>query len=209
MTSTAITRRRRTAEALVLAVIVVVVAVLVRSFVAEAYYIPSASMEPGLQINDRVVVSRLSYHLHAPRRGDVVVFKAPPGVLPPGSSSGNPVGHFLSSLGKAIGLVDDSSVLIKRVIALPGETVEGRNGRVYINGLLLREPYLAPGTLTSNFGPYRIPAGTLWVMGDNRGDSEDSRVFGAIKRSSVVGRAVWRVWPPTRLSFLTLPSPAL
>lgn len=184
--------------------LIVVVAVLVRSFVAEAYYIPSGSMEPGLQINDRVVVSRLAYHLHAPRRGDIVVFKAPAGVLPRGSSAGNVVARGLGALGKAMGLVDDTSVLIKRVIALPGEIVEGRNGRVSVNGLLLEEPYLAPGTLTSDFGPFRIPAATLWVMGDNRGNSEDSRVFGAIPRRTVIGRAVWRVWPPTRLSFLTV-----
>ena len=184
-------------------VVVLLAAALVRSFVAEAYYIPSASMEPELQVDDRVVVSRLAYDLHAPRRGDVVVFEAPPGVLPPGSAPGNAVARALSAAGSALGVVDDASVLIKRVIALPGETVEGRGGRVYIDGYVLREPYLAPGTLTSDFGPYRIPAGTLWVMGDNRGDSEDSRVFGAIRRDVVIGRAIWRVWPPTRLSFLT------
>jgi signal peptidase I len=146
----------------------------------------------------------LAYDLHSPRRGDIVVFEAPPGVLPPASPPGNIVRRGLRDVTRALGLAGDQSVLIKRVIALPGETVEGRNGRVYIDGQLLDEPYLSPGTLTSDFGPYRIPAGTLWVMGDNRGDSEDSRVFGAISEHAVIGRAVWRVWPPARLSFLTI-----
>lgn len=200
-------RVRAVVEGAAVVVVVVLVAIAVRSFVAEAYYIPSASMEPQLHIDDRVLVSRLAYDLHRPRRGDVVVFAAPRGLLPPDASPGNALARLLDVSGRALGVVDDRSVLIKRVIALPGETVEGRGGRLYVNGLLVSEPYLAPGTLTSTFGPVRVPSGRLWMMGDNRPGSEDSRIFGAVPVAGVVGRAVWRVWPPTRLSFLTVGLP--
>jgi signal peptidase I len=187
--------------------IVAVVAVLaaasaVKNYVADAYYIPSVSMLPGLHVNDRVVVSRLAYDLHPVHRGDIVVFDAPPGVLPPPAPP-----NLVRRIGADIGLVDTTGVLIKRVIGLPGDTVEGRDGRVLIDGELLLEPYLAPGTLTSDFGPVRVPAGHLWVMGDNRGDSEDSRIFGPVPESSVVGEAVYRVWPPDRLAFLVVRPP--
>ncbi|MGH9058498.1 MAG: signal peptidase I [Acidimicrobiales bacterium] len=180
----------------------VVVAVVVRSFVAEAYYIPSASMTPQLQVDDRVVVSRLSYDLHTPHRGDIVVFAAPAGVLPADRLSSDLLLRGLDALASAIGLSDGHDVLIKRVVALPGETVEGRGGHVLVDGRILVEPYLASGTATSTFGPFRIHAGAIWVMGDNRGNSEDSRVFGPVNEHRVVGRAIWRVWPPGRVAFL-------
>ena len=88
------------------------------------------------------------------------------------------------------------------MVALPGERVEGRQGRVLVDGKRLVEPYLPPGTSTATFAPTVVPAGRLWVMGDNRSNSEDSRVFGPIRRSTVVGRAVVRVWPVQRTSFL-------
>lgn len=178
------------------------IAILINTFVAQAFYIPSVSMVPQLRVNDRVVVSKLAYHLHAPRRGDIVVFSAPPeeqGVL---GHSGSSAGRALQRVGRALGVAESKTELIKRVIGLPGETVEGRNGAVYINGQRLEEPYLPSGTVTSTFGPVVVPAGDLWVMGDNRSDSSDSRVFGPIPRSTVVGRAIWRVWPLDHLSFL-------
>lgn len=184
-----------------LVVFAVVVAVLVRTFVAQAYFIPSPSMVPELKVNDRVVVSRLAYHLHPIHRGDIVVFKAPPGV---GSTyhAGNPIVAFAHDLGDGLGVTEDQTVLIKRVIGLPGDTVEARGGHVYVDGDLLVEPYLPKGTTTSDFGPVTVPPGHLWLMGDNRGDSEDSRYFGPVPESSVIGRAIWRVWPPWRLAFL-------
>lgn len=194
--------RRRLAEDGVLVVLALVAAILIRTFVAQAYFIPSASMEPQLHINDRVVVSRLAYHLHPPHRGDIVVFDAPPGVEPPESKPTNPVAAAAHDLGVALGVSQDQSVLIKRVVGLPGDTVMGRGGRVYINGDLLIEPYLPKGTYTSDFGPVIVPKGDVWVMGDNRTDSEDSRVFGPIPEKTIVGRAVWKVWPVWRASFL-------
>jgi signal peptidase I len=178
------------------------VAVLVRALVAQAYWIPSASMEPQLHINDRVVVSRLAYHLHPVRRGDIVVFKSPPGVEAPPGRPSNPVARAFRDVGVALGFAQDQTVLIKRVIGLPGDRVTASGGRVYIDGELLVEPYLPRGTYTSSFGPVTIASGHLWVMGDNRGNSEDSRFFGPIPGNAVVGRAIWKVWPPWRLSFL-------
>jgi len=91
---------------------------------------------------------------------------------------------------------------IKRVVGLPGETVESRDGQVYVNGKRLIEPYLPTGTVTAGLAPLTVPEGALFVMGDNRGSSSDSRVFGPVRRSSVVGRAVAKVWPPARASYL-------
>lgn len=195
-------RRRRLIEDVTLVAVAIVVAVLVRSYVAQAYYIPSASMEPQLHIDDRVVVSRLSYDFHSVHRGDIVVFKAPPGIEPEPSQPSDPILRLVRDAGVALGLAQDQSVLIKRVIGLPGETVQGENGHVYINGVLLIEPYLPKGTVTSNFGPVTVPKGDVWVMGDNRGDSTDSRVFGPIPEHTIIGRAIWKVWPPWRASFL-------
>ena len=195
-------RRRRWAEDGAIIVMAIFVAVVVRAFVAQAYWIPSASMVPQLHINDRVVVSRLAYHLHSPRRGDIVVFKSPPGVEPPPSLPSNPIGRVFRDAGVALGFAQDQTVLIKRVVGLPGERVAGSGGHVYINGELLVEPYLPKGTYTTSFGPIVVPAGDVWVMGDNRGNSLDSRYFGPIPVKTIVGRAIWKVWPPWVASFL-------
>jgi signal peptidase I len=205
-------RRRRITEDGAIVVLAVAAAIMVRAFVAQAYWIPSASMEPQLQINDRVVVSRLAYHLHSPRRGDIVVFRSPPGIEPPPATPSNPLARILNDAGVALGFAQDQTVLIKRVVGLPGETVSARDGRVYIDGERLIEPYLPAGTRTcgpdsagsvcSPFGPVVVPPGDVFVMGDNRGDSLDGRVFGPIPDRNIVGRAIWKVWPPWRPSFL-------
>jgi signal peptidase I len=180
----------------------VLAAVLVKAFVAQPFYIPSASMEPQLHIGDRIVVSKLAYELHDPRRGDIVVFDAPPSEVVPTKKSRNPLVRAARGLAEAIGVLQQRTEFIKRVIALPGETVQGKNGHVYVNGHLLYEPYLPVTSATVDFAPIVVPQHELWVMGDNRGDSKDSRVFGPIKESSVVGRTIWRVWPLSHASFL-------
>jgi signal peptidase I len=189
-----------------LVAVAVVVAVLVKSFVAQAFYIPSGSMLPQLQINDRVVVSKLAYDLHAPRRGDIVVFLAPPSQQPVQANQSEPtIVRWLRDAGEAIGVVTPSTEdYIKRVIGLPGDVVQARGGHVYVDGRLLVEPYLPKGVVTADFGPVVVPPDRLWVLGDNRGDSCDSRCFpeGAIPESSVIGRAVFRVWPVGDISFL-------
>src|SRR5436305_5498108 len=151
-----------------------VVAFVVKTFLVQAFYIPSGSMLPTLQEQDRVLVNKLSYDLHDVHRGDIVVFKGPE---------------------QAQGQVKD---LIKRVIGLPGDTVEAHDGAVYVNGQALNEPYLGPGITTGPLEPQHIAPHHYWVMGDNRGNSKDSRFFGAIDKSLIIGRAFVRVWPVGR-----------
>ena len=161
-----------------LVVLALIIALLIKTFLFQAFFIPSESMVPTLKVHDRVLVNKLSYKLHPVHRDDIVVFKAPPDSDPG---------------------IDD---LVKRVIGLPGETVSGHNGHVYINGKQLSEPYLPKGTTTSDFEAVKIPADSYWVMGDNRGNSKDSRVFGVITKGKIVGRVFFRIWPFTRLGFM-------
>lgn len=156
-----------------------VLAVLIKTFVAQTFYIPSPSMEKTLLINDRVLVNKLAYRAGDVHRGDIVVFKRPP-----------------KETDKSI------NDLIKRVVGLPGETIESRNGVVYINGNALEEPYLQPGMLTLNLGPTVVPPKHYFVMGDNRTNSFDSRMFDPIPESLLVGKAEVRIWPFNRFSTL-------
>jgi len=180
------------------------IAFLLKTLVAQAFYIPSPSMVPQLEVNDRVVVSKLAYRTHDPRRGDIVVFDCPPRAsCAEAEPSSNPVVRVARVVGEGVGLVQPSTEeWIKRVVALPGETVEGRDGAVWINGRRLIEPYLRDDVTISSFPPQVVPADHLWIMGDNRTNSTDSRVVGPIAMSSVVGRAVLTVWPPGRAAFL-------
>jgi signal peptidase I len=197
----------------ILIVVAIVIAIVIKTFLFQAFYIPSASMEPTLQIGDRVLVNKLSYDLHDLHRGDIVVFAAEPNVE----------WHRAG--------IDD---LVKRVIALPGETItQCETNRVCIDGKLLDESYLPktdgkvidtfiPSTLPSitdtsgkkvlvcdpvgpNGSPEggcKVPAGKVFVMGDNRTNSQDARANGPVKESSIVGRVFVRIWPFNRLGFL-------
>jgi signal peptidase I len=174
--------------------IAVIAALLIKSFVFQAFYIPSGSMQPTLQIGDRVLVNKLSYDLHDVHRGDIVVFEAP-----------------------ASARTDGIKDLVKRVIGLPGDTVTYAGGSVLINGRRLEEPYLPTGTTTQALDgantPPRcgsppdgqpgcvVPKGRLFVMGDNRGASKDARVFGPIRESTIVGRVFVRIWPLDTVDF--------
>ncbi len=180
-----------------------VIAFLLKTFLAQAFYIPSESMAPQLQVDDRVLVSKLSYRLHPPNRGDIVVFDCPQESCPEKRQGGNPVVRFLRAVAEGVGVVQPSTEeFIKRVVGLPGETLEARDGQVYVDGRRLVEPYLPAGTRTLNLPSTRVPRGGLFVMGDNRANSSDSRVFGPIPRSTLVGRTILKVWPPTEASFL-------
>ena len=160
----------------------IAIALLVEAFLIQAFWIPSPSMEPTLDVGDRVLVNKLSYKLHDVHRGDVVVFERPPG----------------ASTGED-GEIKD---LIKRVIAVGGDTIEAREGYVYVNGERIDEDYLEPGTPTDNLPLKTIPDGRVFVMGDNRTNSEDSRVFGPIDEDAIVGRAFIRVLPVTDIGWL-------
>ncbi|MCU1380987.1 MAG: signal peptidase [Acidimicrobiales bacterium] len=195
--------RRLLVETALLLLTAVVLAVAMRGTLAEAFRIPSGSMEPQLDIGDRVVVSRLAYRLHDPRRGDVVVFDCPESAgCAPAPHAALPVRAVQTVLEAVLLREPQPEEYIKRVIGLPGETVQGKDGWVWVNGRKLIEPYLAPGVVTSNFGPETIGPGRLWMMGDNRDHSSDSRMFGQVDARTVVGRAVVRIWPPWRTAFL-------
>jgi signal peptidase I len=183
-----------------LLVLAFVIAFLVKTLVAQAFYIPSESMVKTLQFGDRVLVSRLSYRLHEPHRGDIVVFTSP---FDNGQKDERALPQrILHGILESIGLRQPSTEdFIKRVIGLPGETVQGKDGHIYINGRELEEPYLWEKAV-GDFPPTKIPLGKLWVMGDNRNRSSDARVFGPIAKHKVVGRAILRIWPIPRLGFL-------
>lgn len=149
------------------------------TFVAEVRHIPSESMTPTLQVGDQLIIEKLSYQMHPPQRGDIVVFKAPAQLR---------VIHFK----------DD---LIKRVIGLPGEKVAINNGKVFINGQPLAEPYVQVPAIY-HFDPVTVPTGHYYVLGDNRNHSFDSHLWGFLPERDVVGRAAVRFYPVTRFSDL-------
>jgi signal peptidase I len=179
----------------------IIVTLVVKAVLAQAFYIPSESMEPQLRERDRVIVSRTAYRLHDPHRGDIIVFPSP---AVPAEDEGLVEG-LVHDVLESVALRDPGDrELIKRVIGLPGDTIEGREGRVWIDGRRLIEPYLTAGVFTSDFGPLEVPAGHVFVMGDNRTNSHDSRFpdIGFIDIDTIVGRAIARVWPPHRTAFL-------
>ena len=172
--------RRWVVEWLVILLVAVGVAIGVRTFVVQTYYVPSTSMWPTLKAGDRIVVDKLSGAIHT---GDIIVFKRPPAE----HCGGPPVPD-----------------LVKRVIGLPGQTVSAHGGQVYITGKLLKEPWLPthdPRTYTTMTGSFHVPRGDYFVMGDNRVDSCDSRMWGPVKSSYVVGKVFLILWPPSRIRF--------
>jgi signal peptidase I len=177
-------RANRLARLAFLLVLTLVAVLGLRSYVIASYYIPSASMETTLHgcpncEPDMVLVDKLSYRVSAISRTDVVVFNRPP-LAPP-----------------------EDKQLIKRVIGLPGDVVSGHDGHVYIGSRQLVEPYVNPACHgTADFPAVTVPAGRYFMMGDNRCDSFDSRMFGTIPRSSVVGRAFAVIWPVKHLRWL-------
>jgi signal peptidase I len=186
----------------VLVVIAFGIALLLKSFVLQAFYIPSASMEPTLMVGDRVLVEKISLRFGEPERGDVVVFAKDlvPGNEPEDRSVVEKIGDSFAGLfGFPVG---DTQDFIKRVMAVEGDSIEGRGGIVYVNGEPVDESYLPGGMETSTFGPVQIPDGQIFVMGDNRTNSDDSRNFGPVPADSVVGKAFLLIWPPA--DFATL-----
>ena len=184
-----------------LVVIALAIAVLIKTFLFQAFWIPSSSMEDTLQVYDRVLVVKLPNELSTISRGDVVVFDDPrPGFEQPDEDS---LEQAVRNLKESVGLSTPQSEFIKRVIGVEGDVVEGREGSVYVNGVLIDEPYLKESNATtSSFGPVTVLPGALFVMGDNRSNSRDSRYFGQIPVEDVVGRAFVIIWPPSRVGWL-------
>jgi signal peptidase I len=164
----------------------------IKAWVVNPYRIPSSSMEPTLhcarpgsgceaRFSDRVLANRFIYHFRSPARGDIIVFKTPPAAAEKCGAGGT---------------------FVKRLIALPGETWEERDGVVYINGKRLIEPYIKAGRRDNDSYPKRtIPAGHYFFMGDNRAQSCDSREWGSVPRKNIIGEVFFVYWPPTRIGF--------
>jgi signal peptidase I len=191
-------RRRFLGELPFLLLAALVLTVLVKGFLIQAFFIPSRSMEPTLDVGDRVVVNRLAYRIGEPAHGDVVVFLRPTG--DGGAQAGGPLSWVRRAVAQGLGGTPPGNEdLIKRVVGLPGDKLEGKDGQLWRNGQRVVEPYLAGRAVTSDFRPVRVKPGHYWVMGDNREDSADSRVFGQVPESTLVGRAVFTVWPVTHV----------
>lgn len=146
----------------------------VRPVVAAPFYVGSESMVHTLEVWDRLLINKLAYDFASPERGDIVLFEDPQGGAEP---------------------------LIKRVVGLPGDTVEIRDDALYVNGKRQDEPYVNTRLLDlqeDTYGPVRVPEGHFFAMGDNRGNSGDSRVFGPVPEEDLIGEALVRFWPPNR-----------
>lgn len=205
---------RQLTELPVLIVLAFLIAIVIKTFLVQAFYIPSGSMIPTLKIGDRVLVEKISYRLHDPRRDDIVVFaKSVVGQKPPDVPWYDDVRNFFRELlGLPTGAEED---YIKRVIGVGGDTIRytGTPRTLTVNGVKQKEPFINHGvdnsspTITSadckrlrmevSGQGCLVPAGDVFVMGDNRGNSEDSRIFGPISTDKIVGRAFVIIWPPS------------
>jgi signal peptidase I len=163
-------------EGLETVVLSVLLAFGIRTFVAEARYIPSGSMLPTLEVNDRLIIDKVSYGFTDPHRGDIVIFR------PPDS-------------------LHTEDVFIKRVIGLPGDTIEVKNGKVLVNGEPQQESYIAARP-DYQYGPVTVSPDHYLVLGDNRNNSFDSHYWGFVPEDHVIGRAVFRFWPLDRVGDL-------
>ena len=196
-------------EAVIVVGIALVLSLVVKTFLVQAFFIPSVSMEDTLLVGDRVIVSKLTPGPFSLKRGEVVVFTDPGGWLSPDEVT-KPDRGPLRSVLVFVGLLpnDSGNHLIKRVIGLPGDHVVccDDHGRVTVNGVALDEGYLHPGDRPSEKTfDVRVPAGKLWVMGDHRAASQDSRFEGFVPISLVTGRAMAVVWPLSRTDWLGVP----
>ena len=175
-------RTRVVLEWVAVAVGALLLAFVVRTYVVQTFFIPSASMEPTLKVGDRIIVSKLSYKIHSVHRGDIIVFHAPP---------------------KESTVCADPEVkdLVKRVIGLPGERISSRGNQVLINGKPIAQPWFPAVPLGPAIQTEVIPKGQYFVMGDNRSNSCDSRMWGTLPSGDIIGHVVLRVWPLSRIGF--------
>jgi signal peptidase I len=201
-------REKSTANSLIEFVVIIVVAlglaIGIQAFLVKPFRIPSPSMVPTLEVGQRVLVNRLGTHFGDPHRGDVVVFKPPAGAdshqcgIPSEPADGHPCGKPTAQRSP--------NNFIKRVIGLPGDRVFVRNNRAYVNGKPLNEPYINKTTncdeLCNLPKEITIPPGHFFMMGDNRGESDDSRDWGPVPKKWIIGHAFFTYWPPSRIGTL-------
>jgi signal peptidase I len=174
-------RKRILIEWGVILVVAVLASFLVRQYAVQTFFIPSGSMEPTLHVGDRILVNKLSVRFGTINTGDIIVFKAPPS----------------EHCGDG-----DYNDLVKRVIGLPGQTLTSKGNVVYVNGEALKEPWSYYPTLSPAIKKITVPANNYFVMGDNRANSCDSRFWGTVPRSDIIGKVFFRIWPLSRIGFL-------
>jgi signal peptidase I len=174
-------RRRVVIEWVVILLIAVVASFLVRTYAVQTFFIPSGSMEPTLHMGDRILVNKLSVRFGTINVGDIIVFKAPPS-----EHCGD--GNYPD--------------LVKRVIGLPGDVMTSKGNTVYVNGRPLKEPWTYFPILNPQIKKVKVPANNYFVMGDNRANSCDSRFWGTVPRSDIIGKAFFRIWPLSRFGFI-------
>lgn len=162
-------------EMLEVVIVALALAFLIKTFVVGNFWIPSESMVPTIEVNDKVIVTNFSYWFAEPERGDVIVFRFP---------------H------------DPKKDYIKRCIGLPGETIQFKDSKLYINGELVEEPYLPEGLEFEDYGPVQVPEGQYFMCGDNRNHSSDSRVWGFVEKKLIIGKAQVIYWPFARWTTL-------
>lgn len=155
-------------------VLAFILAFIIKSLILQISYIPTGSMIPTLNDGEAVLVVRIPYYFREPARGEIIVFKYP---------------------------LDPSKEYVKRLIGLPGDTVEIKHGKVYVNGKLLEESYIKRPS-DDNYGPIKVPKDSYFVLGDNRPVSVDSRYWGFVPKKNLVGKAILLLWPPQRIQFV-------
>jgi signal peptidase I len=175
-------RSRAFVEWAVIVVAAVLLSVLVRTFVFETYYVPSGSMYPTLHVGDRIIVDKLSVDFGTINTGDIVVFKAPKGV--------------------AMACGDNDTDLVKRVIGVPGDVLTSKGNTIYINGTALKEKWPHTEPLGGAIKDVHLKAGQYFMVGDNHFPSCDSRMWGTVPRSSIIGKVFLRIWPLSRFSWI-------
>lgn len=184
------------AELAMLIIVAVSIAVLIKTFLVQPFYIPSDSMVPTILPNDRVMVSKLNYRFGEPQRGDLVVFVSPfNDDFDQETFLESVLRHIVEAVGIRTASADD---LIKRIVGLPGDEIVIREGKLFVNGGEVDEPYLLEPGVMPDFGPVVVPEESVFVMGDNRAISYDSTRFGAIPMDHILGEAVLRIWPVAR-----------
>jgi signal peptidase I len=192
-------------ELIVIVLVAIGLALAIQAFIIKPYKIPSRSMEPTLKVGQRVLVDRIGMHFGKPKVGEIVVFHPPKDAE---QQVCGPSPHLVTPGGAPCDAPEpeEASVnFIKRIVAGPGDTLYVKEGHAYVNGKREQDSYITPcgGSSECNFPtPIRIPAGHWFMMGDNRGESDDSRYWGPVPTSWIIGQAFFTYWPPDRIGFL-------